>query len=400
MVHAALNYSLTLSAGRVQQANTPGVTMTLNITNTMSGQILGFSWNVTDPSGSVSAFFSAAAANGPVLTLNAVYPRDFSGASIKYNGTYRVNIFLTYPSPTALVATGRFNAGLTDSLTYQRTAQASILAQGYTANENITIRISHSGIPAPGFPRSQLANNNGIFSYLWPIPVSTPLGAFNVSLYGQTTIKRPPDSQIFTVLPTGVSISQLTANVTALQGSQIAVFTFSGAYPDGSLAKTGNGTIRVIEPDGVTFHFVNAPYNTTISAFKATYQVASGRSSGGWIAIIDTNAFSDGYGDLGPATSVARGFVVEPAPSQSPQTSTTTYELLVVVAILASVLTFLVSWIFFFGREKVRRNVLKVDFESIEREAARVENREFFGKIQDQLKQRQPSSSNEEKKDG
>jgi hypothetical protein len=156
-VHAALNYTLTVSPGRVQQVNSPGVTMTLNITNTMPGQVLGFSWNVTDPSGSMSAFFSAAAANGPVLTLNAVYPRDFTGATIKYNGTYRVNIFQTYPSPTVLVATGRFSAGLTDSLSYQRTAQASILAQGYAANENITIRITHSGVPVLGFPKSQLA---------------------------------------------------------------------------------------------------------------------------------------------------------------------------------------------------------------------------------------------------
>jgi hypothetical protein len=374
--------------------------MTLNVTNTTSGALYGFSWNVTDPSGSLSSFFSGAAANGPVLTLTAVYPRDFSGATIKYNGTYRVNIFQTYPSPTVLVATGRFDAGLTDSLSYQRTARASILAQGYAANENITIEISHSGVSVPGFPRSQLASSNGVFSYVWPIPVSTPLGDLNVSLYGQTTVKRPSDSQIFTVLPTSVSISQLTANVTLLQGMQVAVFTFSGAYPDSSLAKTGSGTIRVIEPDGVTFHSVSASYNTTISAFKATYQFASGRPSGGWVAIIDPNAFSDAYGDLGPNTSVVRGFVVESTTSQAPQTSTTTYDLLIVVAMLASVLTFLVSWIFFFGREKVRRNVLKVDFESIEREAARVENREFFGKIQDQLKQRQPTSSDEEKKDG
>ncbi len=373
--------------------------MTLNITNTMPGQVLGFSWNVTDPSGTLTTFVSAGAANGPVLTLNAVYPRDFSGAAIKYNGTYRVNVFQKYPvSNPVPVATGGFDAGLTDSPSYRRTAQVSILAQGYAANENITIRISHSGISVPGFPRSQLATSNGVFSYLWPIPVSTPLGALNVSLYGQTTVKRPSDSQNFIVLLTSVSISQLTTNVTLLQGMQVAVFTFSGAYPDGSLAKTGNGTIRVIEPDGVTFHLVNAPYNTTISAFKATYQFASGRSSGGWIAIIDPNAFSDGYGDLGPVTSVARGFVVEPTTSS--QTTTTTYELLVVAASLASVLTFLVSWILFFGRQKVRRNVLKVDFESIEREAARVENREFFGKIQDQLKQRQPTSSGEEKKDG
>src|SRR6266566_1047444 len=231
-----LNYALTLSTNRIQESNTPGLTMTLNVSNTMSGSFYGFSWNVTDPSGGKGSFVYYVAANGPVLTLTAVYPRDFSGASIKYNGTYRINIFRTYPSPAVLVTTGKFYAGLTDSLFYQRTAQVSILAQGYASNENITIRILHAGIPASGFPISQLANGNGVFSYLWPIPVSTPPGDYNVSLSGQVTLKKQPDSQIFTILPTSVSISQLVANVTLLQGTQVADFTFSSTYPDGTQA--------------------------------------------------------------------------------------------------------------------------------------------------------------------
>src|SRR5437870_10736604 len=176
-VHGAppLIYTLALSTSRIQEANMPGVTMTLNVSNTVSGSFYGFSWNVTDPSGGKGSFVYYVAANGPVLTLTAVYPRDFSGASIKYNGTYRINIFQVNPGPTTLVATSKFYAGLTDSLSYQRTAQVSILAQGYASNENITIRISHVGIPVAGFPRSQLANGNGIFSYVWPIPISTPL---------------------------------------------------------------------------------------------------------------------------------------------------------------------------------------------------------------------------------
>jgi len=374
--------------------------MTLNVSNTVSGSFYGFSWNVTDPSGSIRSFVYYVAANGPFLTLAVVYPRDFSGALVKYNGTYRINIFQTYPNPTALVATGRFYTGLTDSLSYQRTAQVFILAQGYASNENITMRILHAGIPASGFPISQLADGNGVFSYLWPIPVSTPLGDINVSLSGQVTVKKPPDSQIFTILPTSVSISQLVANLTLLQGSRIAAFSFAAVYPDGSQAKTGTTTIRVLEPDGITIHLVSMTYNTTVNAFEGTYRIASSDPSGGWAAIIDANSFDDVYGNVGPSTGVVRGFVVEPAASQNPQTSTVTYLLLMIVVLLAVALTFLVSWVLFFARKKVQRSVLKVDLQSIEREAARVQNRDFFGKVRDQLKQRQQAKPEEGAKDG
>ena len=401
-VHGAppLIYTLTLSTSRIQEANSPGVMMTLNVSNTVSGSFYGFSWNVTDPSGSIRSFVYYVAANGPFLTLAVVYPRDFSGALVKYNGTYRINIFQTYPNPTTLVATGRFYTGLTDSLSYQRTAQVFILAQGYASNENITMRILHAGIPASGFPISQLADGNGVFSYLWPIPVSTPLGDINVSLSGQVTVKKPPDSQIFTILPTSVSISQLVANLTLLQGSRIAAFSFAAVYPDGSQAKTGTTTIRVLEPDGITIHLVSMTYNTTVNAFEGTYRIASSDPSGGWAAIIDANSFDDVYGNVGPSTGVVRGFVVEPAASQNPQTPTVTYLLLIAIILLAVALTILVSWVLFFARKKVQRSVLKVDLQSIEREAARVQNRDFFAKVHDQLKRRQQTKPEEDVKDG
>jgi hypothetical protein len=396
-VHAAPSYTLTLSSSRIQEANNPGEVMTLNVSGTTSGAIYGFAWNVTDPSGTLSSYFSAGAANGPVLTLNAVYPRDFSGASVKYNGTYHVNIFQTYPAPTTLVATGKFYAGLTDSLVYKRTAQAFILAQGYTSNENITIRISHAGVLASGFPKYQLADTTGTFSYLWQIPVSTSLGSNNVSLSGQVTAKKPPDSQIFTVQPTSVSIMQLVANVTLLQGTQVADFAFSSTYPDGTQANTGSANVRVIEPNGITNHLVSATYNSTSKAFHGTYRLASSSPSGGWAAVIDPSAFDDGYGNVGPSTSIVRGFIVEPAvSSQTPPTSTVTYLLLVAVILMAAALAVVVSWVLFFGRKRIQRNVLKVDFQSIEREASRVENRDFFAKVHDQLKQQQQQQTKPE----
>jgi hypothetical protein len=373
--------------------------MTLNVTNTISGNLYGFSWNVTDPSGTQSSFFSGGAANGPILTLTAVYPRDFSGVSVYYNGTYHVNIFQTYPSPTTLVTTGKFYAGLTDNLSYPRTAQVSITAQGYISNENVTIRMLHAGTPPSGFPKSLLANGSGAVNYLWHVPVSTPIGAWNVTLTGQATAKKPPDSQIFTITPTTVSISQLTVNITQFQSSQKATFTFTATYPDGSQAKTGNATIRILEPVGSTIHTVTALYNTTVYAYEGTYQITPTSPPGGWAGIIDPNAFDDGYGNVGPSTTVVRGFAVQPNASQNPQATTITFLLLTVI-LLAAALTVLVSWFWFFGGKKVRRSVLKVDFQSIESEAAKVENRDFYLKVHDQLKQRNESTPKEENKGG
>src|SRR5712664_5006688 len=48
-VHAILSYTLTLSSSRIQEANNPGVVMTLNVSGTTSGAIYGLAWNVTDP---------------------------------------------------------------------------------------------------------------------------------------------------------------------------------------------------------------------------------------------------------------------------------------------------------------------------------------------------------------
>ena len=372
------------------------MTLTLNVSNATPGILYGFVWNVTDPSGGVTQFLDGGSpTNAGVLTLMSVYPRDFSGASVKYNGTYSVTAFQFRPGPGGQVATSKFYGGLTDGLYYERTAQVLILAQGYVSNENVTIRVSHAGIMASGFPRFNLTIGNGVFSYIWAIPVSTPVGSYNVSLAGQMTAKRPSDSQIFTVVPTSVSISQLGVNATLTQGPGNAIFSFTATYPDGTLAKTGATTIRLLEPDGVTAHRVTVSYNTTVNAFEGTYRVSSSSPAGAWTAIIDPNSFDDAYGNVGPSTVTVRSFVVQ---AETPQSLTVTYLLLTAVIFLGAALTIIVCWILFFGRKKIQRNVLKVDFQTIEKEASRVQKRDFFVKVQDQLKQR--AKPEEESKDG
>jgi flagellar biosynthesis/type III secretory pathway M-ring protein FliF/YscJ len=74
-----------------------------------------------------------------------------------------------------------------------------------------------------------------------------------------------------------------------------------------------------------------------------------------------------------------------------PQQSSTFNYLLVVVIALVVGLAVLVSWIVF-GRRRVLRRVLKVDLEAIHAEAKKVENQDFFKKIQEQLRQQKEES--------
>jgi hypothetical protein len=82
-------------------------------------------------------------------------------------------------------------------------------------------------------------------------------------------------------------------------------------------------------------------------------------------------------------------------PAAPPQQSSTFNYLLIVVIALLGGLGILASWIVF-GRRRVLRRVLKVDLEAIHAEAKKVENQDFFKKVQEQLKQ-QKMESNEGK---
>lgn len=391
------SYALAQSSSRIQETNSPGVSLTLNVSNANPGSLYGFIWNVTDPAGGVTSFLDGGLSSAAgVLTLTSVYPRDFSGASVKYNGTYAIAVFQFRPGPGVLAAIGQFYAGLTDSISYSRTSEVTILAQGYASYENVTVRIWHAGSLVSGFPRYNQTSGS-VFSYRWSVPASTPVGSYNVSLAGQATTKKPPDSQIFIVTATSISISQLVTNSTVPQGPGNTIFSFTATYPNGTQARTGAATIRLLEPDGVTTHKVLVSYNTTANSFEGAYKVSFSSPAGGWTVIVDPNSFDDGYGNIGPSAVVVRSFVVQ---AQIPQSQTVTYLLLIAVVFLGAALTIIVCWILFFGQKKIQRNVLKVDFQTIEREASRVENRDFFVKVHDQLKQREEAKPEEEKKDG
>lgn len=317
---AGEQYSLAATPDRTQESQTPGATLILSVSNAVYPEKYEFSWSVTDPSGTATDATTSIDVNLPSFSVSVVYPRDFAtGAGINYVGTYLVNITQTNPcdSPcNALpnIAGGRFEAGLTDSIAYQRATPVSIRAQGYNAGDNLTINIAQGVVSVQGFPRWQLSDANGEISQLWQIPPNTSTGTYTVTVTGTSSIpKSPPDTQSFIVYQAEISIPQITVSKDSLQRAETVKIEFAAVYPGGGTVTTGSAGVRITEPDGVTFHQITATYLPSQGVFRTVYGIPLSSQTGVWVASLEEDSFDDSYGNTGPVGIRVRGFNVETA---------------------------------------------------------------------------------------
>ena len=115
-------YTLSLSSSRVQESNTPGVTIYINVTSAVVGATYRFTFTVNDPNGAGKNSINSTTTTSSTFVLSVTYPRDFGpGLSMSHVGNYTINVAQNQPSNKPTVATGQFQVGLTDSKTYQRT---------------------------------------------------------------------------------------------------------------------------------------------------------------------------------------------------------------------------------------------------------------------------------------
>jgi hypothetical protein len=312
------------------------------VTKATSGLNYQFTWSVRDPTGATHNVNTQVNTVPSTFITSVTYPTSFgSTTSITYVGNYSLTVSQTSPPPnTNPVATGQFRVGLTDAETYQRTNSVSISAQGYGASENLTISIMSKSGPAPGFPLTRLTDSFGVISYIWnSIPPSLPIGNYTATLTGKTS-KTIPDAQSFLVISANMTIPQLFIAQNSLERTQTEGFHFTAAYPNAVQAKTGAATIRVTEADGVTVHDIVATYRTTFGWFQGAFQIPINGTTGVWVASIDVGSYNDGYGNIGPSSSVVRGFAVSPAAlTVTANTAGANYTTGNVVAIYASVVT-------------------------------------------------------------
>ena len=336
------SYSLTQSAFRIQETNSPGVTFVLNVTKATAALNYQFTWTVTDPTGGTHNVNTQVNTAPATFTTSVNYPNSFGSTSnIIYVGNYSLAVSQTSPPANSNpVKTAQFKVGLTDAGTYQRASPVSITAQGYSNSENVTISISSKSGPAPGFPTSSLTNSMGVLSYNWnTIPASLPVGNYTVTLAGKT-IKTILDTQSFLVIPANMTIPQLFVGQSSLERSQTEGFHFTASYPNTVQAKTGSAIVRVTEADGVTVHNIVATYRAIQGQFQGTFQIPLNSSVGVWVASIDIGGYNDGYGNIGPSSSVVRGFAVSSATlTVKASTAKANYTTNNVVGIYASIVT-------------------------------------------------------------
>lgn len=314
---AGETYTLTPLPQRTQQTDNPGVTLSLSVSGAMIGLIYTFTWFVRDPTGdnrsATDSTTTPVTQSSFILSLN--YPANFGGgAHIRYVGTYAVSVSQTTPSIVPNVAQGQFEAGLTDSLTYERTSTVSIKASGYQGNDDVTVDIRLAGVPAQDYPKIVKADSSGNLFDSWPTVPSTPTGNHSIILTGlNTPPKNPPDTQTLIIYPTNVTITQITMPVSALTRTETAEFIFSAKYPlTGSSVQTGSAAMWVEEPDQ-TSHPEVANWDSARELFVGMYRIPLSGQSGIWAAKIDVGNFDDGFGNRGPLTSLAKQFTVAPA---------------------------------------------------------------------------------------
>lgn len=308
-------YTFYTSSSRIQEYNTPGETLYINITNAAIGSRYQVAFSVRDPSGVSKNSSNSTIAASSSIVLSVVYPRDFPpGTSIGFVGNYTVNVSQSQPSNKPTVATGQFQVGLTDSKAYRRTSQILIKATGYGISENITTSLYQGSTPAIGFPQWRLADPNGNLNFSWRVPPPEPVGNYVLTLTGSSTgTKAPADTQSLSISASTVSIPGMTVKFPSISRSLTEQFILAPQYQDGQRVQTGQATIRIAESDGSNVLNATASYDNLTGTFRTAYYVPKTAITGIWIATIDPNKFDDGYGNIGPTITVSVGFNVQPA---------------------------------------------------------------------------------------
>jgi len=162
------------------------------------------------------------------------YPAAFGG-TVNLVGLYKVSVSATALLMTPVVATGRFQVGLTDNLAYQRTVPVLIRANGYFPLDNVTVNLAQGSTSAPNFPTTKRADTNGLVSLTWLTTIGTPLGSYLLTMSGTSTpTKNPADSQTFIIYPTNATISGLLLSKGSIERTEALEFSMGGWRGQGS----------------------------------------------------------------------------------------------------------------------------------------------------------------------
>ena len=228
-----------------------------------------------------------------------------------------------------------------------------------------------------------------VFHGTYQIPLSSQFGPWvatiEASTFNDTHGNKGPVSGVFkpfTITPATLTVSAVTASNNYTTGEIVAIYV-SVVTPGGDNFTSGTVTATTYYSTRPIGSPLQMFYDQSRSRWAGSYTVNSTDPAGIWQ--IQVNA-TDAYGNTGEGSTSTLVSI----PNAGQQSSTFNYLLVLVIALLGG-FAVLVSWLVF-GRRRVLRKVLKVDLEAIHAEAKKVENQDFFKKIQEQLKQQKNES--------
>jgi hypothetical protein len=223
------------------------------------------------------------------------------------------------------------------------------------------------------------------FHGTFQIPLSSEVGPWvatvEVNSFDDGYGNKGPISGVlkpFTVSPAILTVSAITNYNNYTVGGIVVIYA-SVVTPGGYNFTGGTVTATTYLRSSQIGSPLPLFYDQSRGRWVGSYTVNSTNPAGSWEILVNA---SDIYGNTGQGSTATLVTV----PASPPQQSSTFNYLLIAAVVLIAALAILVSWILY-GRKRVLRKVLKVDIEAIHAEAKKLENQDFFKKVQEQLKQ-------------
>lgn len=350
-------------------------------------------WNFTDANGAFTYRWPipAAAAIGPYsLTLTGAKTTKAITDTQTFN-VYPTNVTISQLSVTSSYLQRTQTQGMIFSATYP---DASSVRTG-----QVSLRITETDGTTTHFTTASYDPTLGLFRAGYRIPLNGQSGIWVAIIdpngfddsYGnggpQTTVAKG-----FAVQPATLSISVSSGNKTYAAGEVIPLYS-KVTSPDGTLFTSGTVTATLFHAGLQIRNPIALSFIAGQGAWAGSYQVNVTDPSGIWVVNV---AASDSYGNAGQQSSSAIVSIPPGQPSQQPSLlNTVTF--FAIAAILAIVTAALLIWALFWSRRKISKRQVKLDLKFVDAEVEKIEHKDFFQNIKEQVENKKPQAADETK---
>ena len=240
--------------------------------------------------------------SGGLIPPDITYPL-MANASL---GTYLISLSTSSKVDNAQ-ATAHFGVWGSAGPVYQRTQSVSILGGGIFPGTSLSLTIQD---PAGNIVHATLTSTtDGDFNHTWRIPPNAITSVFTAVIYGTGTFDNPQQdfssTAKFTVTQALLSARIVAQPNSTYQRTEVATFSISLQYPDGSPvvnSKSNAGPI-ILMRDQTTIGPANMTLVNPANGFwnAASKLLANATPSGKYRFEMPAMAFDDGFGNEGAA---------------------------------------------------------------------------------------------------